>query len=191
MKLNYGKKTGLRYFDIENVRSWQPCYDPIEYLQENKRYTSHADKIWVAMRTDLISEKCMRLFAVWCSRQVLKHDANKSLFKALEAAEKFTKGEITAEELRAAESSAWSAARSAARSAAESAASAAWSAAWGAASAARSAAESAASAARNAAESAAWSAASAARSAEQQKQINKLIEMVKIEGLDRVKGEPR
>ena len=93
---------------------------------------------------------------------------------AIEAKEKFIKGEITEEELSAADSAASSAAESAARSAAWSAESAAYSAAysaarsaaWSAYSAAWSAAYSAASSAAESAESAAYSAAySAARSA--------------------------
>jgi len=102
---------------------------------------------------------------------------------AIEAKEKFIKGEITEEELSAARSAAWSAysaawsaAESAARSAAWSAYSAAWSAASSAAWSAESAAYSAAySAAESAARSAAWSAYSAAWSAAVEGQINTVL----------------
>ena len=103
----------------------------------------------------------IRLFGVWCARQVQHLMIDQRSIAALDVSERFANGEATNDDLSAAwsaaESAAWSAAESAAESAARSAAeSAAWSAAE---SAAWSAAESAArSAAWSAAESAAWSA---------------------------------
>jgi len=127
------------------------------------------DALWCLRAVDG-SDKEIRLFAVWCARQVQHLMTDKRSIDALDVAEKYASGMATRDELEraesAAESAAWSAAWSAARSAAESAA---WSAAWSAAeSAARSAARSAAwSAAESAARSAAWSAAwSAAESAQ-------------------------
>jgi hypothetical protein len=83
---------------------------------------------------------------------------------AIEAKEKFIKGEISEEELLAARSAAWSAAWSAARSA-ESAVEAAAYSAWSSARSARSAAESAVESAASAVESAASAVESAAESA--------------------------
>jgi hypothetical protein len=177
VKLKIGNKSGLKYFDIENVKSWKPCYDPIKHLQPGIRYNAvkileredipAQDRLWVVLRTDLVSEKCMRLFAVWCARQVVKPDADPRTLNALEIAEKYANGEATDSELSAAYSAANSAAYSAAYSAANSAA------------------YSAANIAANiAANSAAYI---AANSAARQKQIEKLIEMIKIEGLERVK----
>lgn len=206
MKLKIGSKSGLRYFDYKYLKSIDPCYSPSRYIGSRFRGTAldilnhnaipAQDKLWVVLRTDLVSEELMRLFAVWACRRSIKLLANPD--PRIEACcvitEKFALGKATEEERSAAESEAWSAAKSAASpaaeyaywSAAESAASsAARSAAW---SAARSAAWSVAcSTAESAAESAAESTArSAAWSAAWSAQIEKLKEMVIAEGLERV-----
>jgi hypothetical protein len=191
MKFKIGSKTGLRYFDIKYLRSIKPCYDPSKHLKEDFRGTAltilnnseipAVDRLWVVLRTDLVSEKLMRLFAVWCAREAIKllSKPDPRLEACCKVAERYALGQATDEERSAARSAAWSAASSAARSAA-------WS-------AARSAAESAArSAAESAAQSAAWSAAqSAAWSAAQSAQIEKFKQMVAVEGLERVKGRSK
>ena len=75
----------------------------------------------------------IRLFGVWCARQVQHLMIDQRSIAALDVSERFANGEATNDDLSAAwsaaESAAWSAAESAARSAAWSAAeSAAWSA---------------------------------------------------------------
>ena len=80
MKLKRGKKSGLAYFSIADIRAWEPCYDPKRYIPEDWRGTSvdvlkderipPADRLWVVLRTEIVSERVMRLFAVWCARQV-------------------------------------------------------------------------------------------------------------------------
>jgi hypothetical protein len=196
MKLKHGKKTGLKYFNINDIRSWKPCYDPRKYLNENFRGNAitilqdervpFVDRLWVVLRNEIVSDKVMRLFAVWSYRQTLtfiKNPDPRSL-KAAEVAEKFAKGQATTQELESAESAAWSAAWSVAESAAWSAA---WSAARSAARSAESAAQSAARSAESAAWSAAWSAWSAAESAARSAQRDKLIEMILIESKERIK----
>jgi hypothetical protein len=182
VKLKIGSKSGLRYFDIKYLRSIDPCYDPSKHLPEDFRGTAltilrngdipAADRLWVVLRTDLVSEKLLRLFAVWCVREAIKLLSNPDprVEACCKVAERYALGQATEEERRAA----CSAARSAAWSAAESAArSAAWSAAW--------------SASRSAAEGAAYSVArSAAESAARSAQVEKLKEMVAAEGLGRV-----
>ncbi len=130
----------MKEFDLDAIRSWEPCYDPSEILPEDWRGTvfdildnkdiPFRDRVWVIMRADLVSKKLMRLFAVWCARQVQHEIKDERSLKAIEVAERFALGEATEVELSAARSAAESAARSAAWSAARSAAeSAAWSAA--------------------------------------------------------------
>jgi hypothetical protein len=188
VKLKIGSKSGLRYFGIKYLRSINPCYDPSRHLKEDFRGTALTilrngdippqDRLWVVLRTDLVSEKLMRLFAVWCAREAIKllPSPDPRLEACCKVSERYATGQATEEERSAAWSAAWSAAESAA-----------WSAAW-------SAAESAAwSAAESAAWSAAWSAAesaarSAALSAAESAQVEKLKEMVAAEGLGRVKG---
>jgi hypothetical protein len=183
-KIKIGKKTGLRYFDINNIREWKPCYDPKKRLSENWRGTaltilkndniSVPDRFWVVLRTDLVSEKLMRLFAVWCARQVQHLMKDPRSLNALDVVERFANGQASKAELDAAKdaarAAAWDAAKDAARAAAEVAA--------------RDAAEVAAwDAARDAARDAAWD---AARAAAWDAQVKKLIEMVEIEAKNRI-----
>lgn len=151
----------MKTFTNEDLRKFEPCYDPNKYLDEDKVFTvidilDHSeipfeDKLWVILRTDFLSDKLMRLFAVWSYRQTLQwiKDPDPRSIECANMSERFANGEATREQLDAA----WSAAESAARSA--------WSFAWSA----RSAAESAWSATESAARSAAISAKSAADSA--------------------------
>ena len=167
----------MKTFDMKELRSWNPCYDPIKHLPEDwkgsvltildNKSIPFEDRLWVIMRTDLVSEKLMRLFAVWCARQVQHLMKDERSLKALDVAEAFANGGATKEELTAA--------RAAAREAA-------WDAAWGATRAA--AREAAWAAARAAAREAAWAAAwEAAWDAAWGAQETKLREML-IQGVE-------
>ena len=118
------------------------------------------DAIW-CLRAVYDHDKEIRLFAVWCARQVQHLMTDQRAVAALDVAERFANGDATKEELDAARAEAWAAARAAAGDAAWNAAwSAAWSAAWAAAGAA--AWNAAGAAAWNAAGAAAWNAAGGA-----------------------------
>jgi len=121
--------------------------------------------VWVATRRGVLTDRELRLFAVWSARQVQHLMTDSRSLAALDVAERHANGEATDEELDAAwdaaGAAAWAAARAAARDAAGAAAwaaamdaagAAAWAAAWAAARAA----------ARAAAGDAAWAAAWAA-----------------------------
>lgn len=99
---------------------------------------NHDWLIWVATRPGVLTDRELRLFAVWSARQAQHLMADPRSIAALDVAERHALGNATDEDLDAA----WSAAGSAA---------------WSAADAARSAAGSAADAAWSAAMSAAWS----------------------------------
>ena len=70
----------MKKFTINDIRGWKPCYDPNYYLPEswqgtaldilNEKRIPFKDRLWVIMRTDLVSKKLMRKYAVWCARQV-------------------------------------------------------------------------------------------------------------------------
>jgi hypothetical protein len=108
--------------------------------------------LWVATRPGVLTDKELRLFAVFCARQVEHLLVDQRSRDAIAVAEKFANGEATPEELAAA----WTAARDAARDAGRYAALAA-----------RAAASDAASDAAWAASDAAWVAArDAARDAQ-------------------------
>jgi len=201
---------------INDIRTWNPCYDPSKFLAEewsgtaldilNKSEIPASDRIWVVCRRELLSDKLLRLFAVWCARQVTQPDERS--INAINVAEAYAKGLADFAELSDAKDSAWSAAinskstatRDAARaavwattSAVEKAASRAadsttavdsaaeWAAAWATAS------DSASKAASAAASAAGWDAAIAAASvaawdaasaAASAAQVVKIIEMI-------------
>lgn len=110
--------------------------------------------IWVATRQGVLSDKELRLFAVFCVRQSSHLLIDERSRNAIEAAERFANGQASEEELAAA----WAAAESDSRAAA-------WAAALAASEAAEDASKAAARAASLAAFEAAWAASEADRDA--------------------------
>ena len=130
------------------------------------------DALWCLRAVDGY-EREMRMYAVWCARQVQHLMTDLRSLAALDVAERYANGEATDEELAAARAAAeaaaraaaWAAARAAARDAARDAArAAARAAAWAAARAA--AWDTAWAAARDTAWDTAWAAARAAQMVE-------------------------
>lgn len=166
----------MKTLTIADIRNLRPCYDPIKFLPETWSGTiidildikecSFEDRLWVILNTEFVSDKLMRLFSVWCARQVQHLMTDARSIVALDVAEKFANGLATKDELFAASAAASAAALDAA-----------WDAAWYAARyAARDAAWAAArAAARYAARDAVWAAASAAARAAQEIQLRKMI----------------
>jgi hypothetical protein len=97
----------MKTFTIEDIRSWDPCYDPSRYLPEGWSGTSidilknesipFKDRLWVVLRTELVSERTMGLFAVWCYRQTLKFitDPDTRSIEAASVAERYANGHAT------------------------------------------------------------------------------------------------
>ena len=101
------------------------------------------DALW-CLRAVTGHDREIRLYAVWCARQVQHLMTDPRSIAALDVAERFANGAATAEDPDAAWDAAWDAARAAARAAAGDAAwaaagDAAWDAAWDAARAAQAA----------------------------------------------------
>ena len=174
----------MKTLSYANIVQFRPCYDPIKHIPENYSGTlaeilslkqvPAKDRLWLIIRAELLSDKQIHTFALFCARQCEVNSTDPRVKECNDTVEAFLKGEGTKEQLSAAESAAksansaaWSAAKSAAKYAESAAGSAAKSAAGSAAaSAAKSAAKSATSAAESAAESAAKSAKSAESAAE-------------------------
>ncbi|CAJ4328608.1 putative bacteriophage protein [Burkholderia pseudomallei] len=119
------------------------------------------DALWT-LRCISDADRDLRLFAIWCARQVEHLMQDQCSKDALNVAERFANGEATDEERAAARDAAGGAAGAAARATARAAArDAAWATAWGAAWAAAGGAAGAAAraTARAAARDAAWDAA--------------------------------
>lgn len=79
-----------------------------------------SDAQW-ALRAVDGHDREMRLYAVWCARQVQHLMTDPRSLSALDIAERYANGEATSEELRAARAAAWAAASDAAGAAAASA----------------------------------------------------------------------
>ena len=91
------------------------------------------DALW-CLRAVTGHDREIRLYAVWCARQVQHLMTDQRSIAALDVAERFANGQATVGELTASEDAAWDAAGDAARAAAGDAALAAgWDAAWAAA----------------------------------------------------------
>ena len=146
---------------LNKIKAHQPCKEGWEKLLKYLRKTKSDDEplslltilgsnglddaLWCFRAVDG-RDKEIRLYAVWCARQVQHLMTDARSLAALDVTERYANGEATEEELDAARDAAWAATRDAARG----------SGAWGAARAA------AWGAARDVARGAAWDAARAA-----------------------------
>lgn len=83
------------------IRKLRPCYD-------RETVKSEADIVWLFTRNNLMSDKDLRLFAVWCAREALKFIENPDprSVMACDVAERYANGDATIQELSAARSAA-------------------------------------------------------------------------------------
>lgn len=69
--------------------------------------------LWVATRNGVLSNTELRLFAVWCARQIQHLMTDPRSIAAIDVAERYAEGKATDAELAAARSAAWAAAAAA------------------------------------------------------------------------------
>jgi hypothetical protein len=101
----------------EIIRKFHIGYDPSKYIKNDneelpvrewvEKYRNVVpikDIIWLLLRNEFMSEKDLRLFAVWCAREALKlvENPDERSVNACNVAEKFANGEATKKELDAA-----------------------------------------------------------------------------------------
>jgi hypothetical protein len=101
----------------EIIRKFNPCYDPSKYIKDENEELSVIqwiekyrnvfptnDIIWLLCRKEFLSEKDLRLFAVWCARAALEFVKNpdERSVEACNIAERYANGEATMDELLAA-----------------------------------------------------------------------------------------
>ena len=100
------------------IRKFKPCYDPSEVVSDEnetlpvnewvQKYRnlvkSKEDIIWLLCNKHFMSDKDMRLFAVWCAREALKlvENPDERSINACYVSEKYANGEATESELSAA-----------------------------------------------------------------------------------------
>jgi hypothetical protein len=75
-----------------------------DWVQKYRNVVPVNDIIWLLLRREFLSEKDLRLFAVWCARETLKLIENPDEWSvnACNVAERYANGEATKEELLAA-----------------------------------------------------------------------------------------
>ena len=109
------------------------CNDGRAWALANCRDMDHAWEtlkpewlVWVATRPGVLDDRTLRLFAVWCARQVQPLMQDERSLAALDVAERHANGQASDEELRVARDAAldasWDSALDAARAAAQEAA---------------------------------------------------------------------
>ena len=118
-----GAMSERKTISIDDIRSWRPCYDPSRYLPEDWSGTAldllrleaipAQDRLWVVLREGISDDRTVRLWAVWCARQVQQLMTDERSIAALDVAERYTNGEATLAELKIAEAAAEAAARKA------------------------------------------------------------------------------
>lgn len=91
-------------FTTNDINSWQACYPPTTYFAPdwsgtaidalNKTEIPVADRIWCCARIELISARAIRLFAVWCARQLQSDLVDQRSLDSLDAAEEVAEGNI-------------------------------------------------------------------------------------------------
>ena len=129
---------------LNAIRSHSPCESGwtklLAYLRKTKaddepislieiiKSNGLDDALWCLRAVDG-HDKEIRLYAVWCARQVQHLMTDPRSLAALDVAEAFANGKATKEELAAASVAAWAAAGAAARAAWAAARAAAWAAA--------------------------------------------------------------
>ena len=113
----------------ERLAAWEPCGSyPAERIAElippdgvhlrealQRSDVPVEDLIWLATRRNLLPESELRLFACRCARRALDRIAKPDprSIASIETAERYARGEATAGELAASQSSAWAAVRQA------------------------------------------------------------------------------
>ena len=103
----------LKTLTWDDFKQYNPCYDPDERYGDwqgtiidllNRDDIPAQDRIWAACH--ILDDKTLRLFAVYCARDVQHLMNDERSLNALNVAEKYAIGQATDNELAAAEAAA-------------------------------------------------------------------------------------
>jgi hypothetical protein len=101
----------------EIIREFKPYNDPSKFIKDDneelpikdwvqkyRKVVSAKDIFWILLRKEFLSEKDLRLFAIWCARELFKSIKNpdERSVEACNVAERYANGEATNDELLAA-----------------------------------------------------------------------------------------
>ena len=107
----------MKTINNELIRSLTPCYDPSRYIKDEaetlpilewaSKYRGTVpdkDIIWLLLHKEFLSDKELRLFAVWCVREALKLVDNPDplSIEVCNVTERYANGEAMYAELEAA-----------------------------------------------------------------------------------------
>lgn len=96
------------------IRSFDPCYDPseknipdgetlsvLDWVEKYRPVVPPKDIIWLLCRNEFLSDRDLRLFAVWCAREALSliDSPDPRSVAACDVAERYANGEASQEEL--------------------------------------------------------------------------------------------
>lgn len=109
----------MKTINNDLIRQFNPCYNPIikapdgenltpsDWVDKYKDTVSLTDRLWVVLHTELVTDKELRLYAVWCAREALKLiPTNTDLLEFCDINERYANGTATIEELTSARNSA-------------------------------------------------------------------------------------
>lgn len=116
--IDLGKHTiNMKTINNKLIRKLIPCYDPSIYVKDESETLSvvewvskyrgtvpDRDIIWLLCHKEFMTNKELRLFAVWCAREALSlvNNPDPRSINACNVAERYANGEATDEELEAA-----------------------------------------------------------------------------------------
>ena len=106
----------MKTINNELIRSFSPCYDPsekkipngetlsvLDWVEKYRSVVPPKDIIWLLCRNEFLSDRDLRLFAVWCAREALGliDSPDPRSVAACDVAERYADGDATNGELRA------------------------------------------------------------------------------------------
>ena len=104
----------MKTINNELIRSFRPCYDPsekeipdgetlpvLEWVEKYRPVVPPKDIIWLLCNNEFLSNRDLRLFAVWCAREALSlmESPDPRSVAACDVAERYANGEASHEEL--------------------------------------------------------------------------------------------
>ena len=124
--MKHGDDDGMlnKTITIDQVMSWEPCYDREKVLRLSRgkteltvgeiidlRFVPAKDKLWLLLREEIIPARTLHEFALWCAETALTkaNVTDERSWNALNVKRLWLDGKATTEELDAA----WNAARDA------------------------------------------------------------------------------
>ena len=105
----------MKTINNELIRSLNPCYDPSEknipedetltvseWVEKYRPVVPTQDIIWLLCHEELLDKRDLRLFAVWCTREILKKVENPDprSVAACDVTERYANGEAIESELQ-------------------------------------------------------------------------------------------